>query len=85
MLTLKREKPVRAAGQPIVGPLEAHQFLMHGWMPRKKRNGQRLKTARRRRLMVANPLVKLAKNLRRRSSRLSGTDTERSSDCPVLV
>ncbi|WP_037083668.1 DUF982 domain-containing protein [Neorhizobium vignae] len=38
MLTLKWEKPVRAAGQLIAGPLEAHQFLMHGWPHRK--NGE---------------------------------------------
>ncbi|MCJ9671575.1 MULTISPECIES: DUF1236 domain-containing protein [unclassified Neorhizobium] len=30
-MTLKWEKPVRAAG----GPLEAHRFLMHGWPHRK--------------------------------------------------
>jgi hypothetical protein len=35
MLTLKWERPVRAAGQLIAGPLEAHQFLMHGWPHRK--------------------------------------------------
>ncbi|CDZ33721.1 Hypothetical protein NGAL_HAMBI1145_19750 [Neorhizobium galegae bv. officinalis] len=37
MLTLRWDKPVRASGEMIFGPLQAHKFMISEWPYRKDR------------------------------------------------